>query len=224
MTIKNHINKIISRFDLSPELSELSQILKKIWEKLRYQWAGGLIKGNNAENELNGIDGNLSDPEEDMPNQVFIIHNERKDIYKLRNCKKFIEETLHMEAVVYRASRHDLVKDSFTAFDRVAKKCSAVIVLLSEDKNTKMIDENMLFKIGYFYGKFSSEKERRIIILYNTRESITPRFNGIPQIPYYKSVYETFFYIRSQFRQWDLTDQERKLTLNQPNHQSFQEK
>jgi hypothetical protein len=224
MTIKNHIDKIVNRHDLSPELSELSQILKKIWKKLKSHRAGGLLTGNKADNELNGMDSSLSDPEEDMPNQVFIIHNERKDIYKLKNCKKFIEETLHMEAVVYRASRHDLVRDSFTAFDKVAKKCSAVIVLLSEDKNTKMIDENMLFKIGYFYGKFSTQKERKIIILYNTRESLTPRFNGIPQIPYYKSVYETFFYIRSQFRQWDLIDQERKLTFNYHTQQSFGEK
>lgn len=136
-------------------------------------------------------------------NKVFIIYEGKEDTYKLKLCIKFLKDTLDLEPIVYRPSRNSFQINTLSSFERLGKDCSAAIVILSTDIETQAVKQNILLEIGYFLGKFHKEKERKIIILHKLYTSIPSDLYDIPCITYHKSIRETFYQLKSQFRYWN---------------------
>jgi predicted nucleotide-binding protein len=158
--------------------------------------------------EFNGKRNNLQFPEAELykpqSHKIYIIHGGKEDDYKLKLCIKFLNDSLYLEPIVHKPSRSSFYFSALSLFDRVCKDCSAAIVIFSPDIETHAVKQNILLEFGYFLGKFQNEKERKIIILYN-RDTVVPAdFYGIPCIAYRKSVRETFYQLKSQFRSWSL--------------------
>lgn len=137
-----------------------------------------------------------------LNDKVFIIHGGKEDAYKLKHCIKFLKDTLGLEPVVYKPSRYSFQINAFSSFDKLRRDCSAAIVILSTDTETQAVKQNILLELGYFLGKFHKEKERKIIILHKPYENIPSEFYGIPRVSYHRSIKETFFQMKSQFRYW----------------------
>jgi predicted nucleotide-binding protein len=135
--------------------------------------------------------------------KVYIIYGgSKQDEYKVRHCIKFIKNTLDLEPILYRPPKNPFFTNTLSSFDRLARDCSAAIVILSTDIETQAIKPNILLELGYFLGKFYKEKERKIIILHKPYEHIPSEFYGIPRISYHRSIKETFYQLKSQFRYW----------------------
>lgn len=136
-------------------------------------------------------------------NKVFIICEGKEDAYKLKLCTKFLKDTLDLEPIIYKPSRNSFYVNALSSFERLSRDCSAAVVILSADIETQAIKQNILLEIGYFLGKFHKEKERKIIILHKLYTSIPSDLYDIPCITYQKSIRETFFQLKSQFRYWN---------------------
>jgi len=136
-------------------------------------------------------------------NKVFIIYEGKEEAYKLKLCIKFLKDTLDLEPIVYKPSRNSFQVNALSSFERLSRDCSAAVVILSADIETRAIKQSILLELGYFLGKFHKEKERKIIILHKLFTRIPFEFYGIPCITYQKSIRETFFQLKSQFRYWD---------------------
>lgn len=135
--------------------------------------------------------------------KVYIVYGGGKqDEYKVRHCIKFLKNTLDLEPIVYKPPKNEFFRNTLFSFDRLARDCSAAIVILSTDIETQAIKPNILLELGYFLGKFHKEKERKIIILHKRYEHIPAEFYGIPCISYHRSIKETFYQLKSQFRYW----------------------
>jgi predicted nucleotide-binding protein len=147
----------------------------------------------------------LNEIESNWPqnNKVFIIYEGKEDAYKLKLCIKFLKNTLDLEPVVHKPSRNSFQINALSSFERLGRDCSAAIVILSTDIETQAVKQNILLEIGYFLGKFHKEKERKIIILHKLYTSIPSDLYDIPCITYHKSIRETFYQLRSQFRYWN---------------------
>jgi predicted nucleotide-binding protein len=160
---------------------------------------GWMTKREGNELELSEVE--LYKP---LNNKVYIIHGGKEDAYKLKLCIKFLNDSLDLEPIVHKPSRSSFYFSALSLFDKVCKDCSAAIVIFSSDMETQAVKQNISLELGYFLGKFQNEKDRKIIILYN-RDTVVPSdFYGIPCIAYSKSVKETFFQLKSQFRYWSL--------------------
>lgn len=147
---------------------------------------------------LNKIESNWT-----SNNKVFIIYEGKEDAYKLKLCIKFLKDTLNLEPIVYKPSRSGFQTNALSSFERLSRDCSAAIVILSADIETRIIKQSILLELGYFLGKFHNKKERKIIILHKLYTSIPSDFYGIPSITYHKSIKETFFQLKSQFKYWN---------------------
>jgi len=146
----------------------------------------------------------LNEIESDWPqnNKVFIIYKGKEDAYKLKLCIKFLKDTLDLEPIVYKPSGNSFRINALSSFEKLGRDCSAVIVIFPADIETQVVKQNILLEIVYFFGKFYKEKERKIIILHKLYTSIPSDFYGIPCISYHKSIKETFYHLKSQFRYW----------------------
>lgn len=147
----------------------------------------------------------LNEIESDWPqnNKVFIIYEGKEDAYKLKLCIKFLKDTLDLEPIVHKPSKNSFQINALSSFERLGKDCSAAVVILSTDIETQAVKQNILLEIGYFIGKFHKEKERKIIILHKIYTSIPSDLYNIPCITYQKSIRETFYQLKSQFRYWN---------------------
>ncbi len=135
-------------------------------------------------------------------NKVFIIYEGKEEAYKLKLCIKFLKDTLDLEPIVYKPSRNSFQVNALSSFERLSRDCSAAVVIFSADIETQAIKQNIILELGYFLGKFHKEKEPKIIILYKLYENIPSDFYGIPRVSYHRSIKETFFQMKSQFRYW----------------------
>jgi len=154
-----------------------------------------------SKRRLLGLDEIKSDWQQN--NKVFIIYEGKEEAYKLKLCIKFLKDTLDLEPIVYKPSKNNFRTNALSSFERLGRDCSAAIVILSTDIETQAVKQNILLEIGYFLGKFHKEKERKIIILHKLYTSIPSDLYDIPCITYHKSIRETFYQLKSQFRYWN---------------------
>jgi len=188
--------------ETKPRVNSAVQVFKEFWLKRNLNKKSNSILPKIINEEIQSKHHSEFKSHEPQTDKVYIIHGGKPDAYRLKTCMNFLEKTLGLEPVVYKPSRYDFNRNSITAFETIAKDCSAAIVIFTPDEQTQMINQNMLVEIGYFYGKFQLERERKIIILY--KNGVNNPFNsqGITRISYNRSVRETFFQIKSQFRYW----------------------
>ena len=157
---------------------------------------------NEAKGEIKRIELKRKELEIPKPqtNKVFIVHSGIEDKYKLKVCMQFVRNTLHLEPVVFLAEKHRY--NPLYSFDNLARECSAAIIIYTTDPETQFPRRNIMLELGYFIGKFSNLKIRRIVILYGEDSIIASELYEIPHIKHYRSIKKSFFELQSEFKSW----------------------
>ena len=165
-----------------------------------------IIKSNReikeAKEEIKRIELKRKELEIPKPqtNKVFIVHGGIEDRYKLSVCKQFVKDTLHLEPVVFLPEKHRY--NPLYSFDNLAKECSAAIIIYTTDPETQLPLQNVILELGYFIGKFSNLKIRRIVILCGEGSIVASEFKEISSIYYFKSIRKKFYNLKYKFESW----------------------
>jgi predicted nucleotide-binding protein len=145
----------------------------------------------------------------DQPNitinnkKIFVVHG-RNEISRLELCT-ILKEDFKLEPIVLQDKPNNSIETIISKFERLARECSAVIVLFTPDDNAEgnmRVRQNVIFELGYFLGKFQDEGNRRIIILKKGEVEIPSDISGILYLEYSKSVKESFHELKNQLEHW----------------------
>jgi predicted nucleotide-binding protein len=200
----NRYDNITQDVETKSRVNSAVQVFKEFWLKRNLNKKSNSILPKINNEKIQSKQHSEFKSHEPQTDKVYIIHGGKPDAYRLKTCMNFLEKTLGLEPVVYKPSRYDFNRNSITAFETMAKDCSAAIMILAPDKQT--IDQNMLLEFGYFYGKFHKDRERKIIILYNSHINYNLTFSQVSRITYHHSIKQTFYQLESQLKHWKFFD------------------
>jgi predicted nucleotide-binding protein len=134
---------------------------------------------------------------------VFIVHG-HDDKARLE-LSKILKEDLNLVPVVLQEEPNISIETIISKFERLAKDCSAAIILFTpdDDANGKLrARQNVILELGYFLGKFSDEDSRRIVIIKTGDIEIPTDISGVIYFEFFKNMKEIFYDLKKQFESW----------------------
>lgn len=146
---------------------------------------------------------------EDIPesikntNKIFIVHG-HNDKARLELCK-LLKDDLGLEPVVLQDEPNQTVETIIAKFERLAKDCSAALVLFTPDDiadGKLRARQNVILELGYFLGNFQGYKNRRIAIIKTGDIEIPSDISGVLYLEYYRNMKEIFYDLKKQFETW----------------------
>ncbi len=135
--------------------------------------------------------------------KIFIVHG-HDEIARLQ-LSKILKDDLGFEPVVLQEEPNVSLETIITKFERLAKDCSAAIILFTPDDeaNGKLrARQNVILELGYFLGRFQDEPNRRIIIIKTGEIEIPSDISGVLYLEYFKNMKEIFYDLKKQFETW----------------------
>lgn len=126
----------------------------------------------------------ISIHKEEKQMKTFIVHGHDNEA-KL-SLKNYIQNTLKMEEPIILAEKASGGLTIIEKFERYAKECNLVFVLLTpDDKYTEdakdRARQNVIFEMGYFLGRLG-RKSGRVILLYKGNLELPSDISGIVYI------------------------------------------
>ncbi|MCL3781383.1 hypothetical protein EMN47_13415 [Prolixibacteraceae bacterium JC049] len=135
--------------------------------------------------------------------KVFIVHG-HDDKARLE-LSKLLKDDLGMEPVILQDEPNLTVETIISKFERLAKECSAALVLFTPDDNAEgkfRARQNVILELGYFLGKYQGDENRRIGIIKTGDVEIPSDISGVLYLEYFKSMKEIFYDLKKQFETW----------------------
>jgi predicted nucleotide-binding protein len=135
--------------------------------------------------------------------KIFIVHGH--DEKARLQLSKILKDDLDFEPVVLQEEPNVSLETIIAKFERLAKDCSAAIILFTPDDeaNGKLrARQNVILELGYFLGKFQDQPNRRIIIIKTGDIEIPSDISGVLYLEYFKNMKEIFYDLKKQFETW----------------------
>ena len=135
--------------------------------------------------------------------KIFIVHG-HDEIARLQ-LSKILKDDLGFEPVILQEEPNVSLETIITKFERLAKDCSAAIILFTPDDeaNGKLrARQNVILELGYFLGRFQDQPNRRIIIIKTGEIEIPSDISGVLYLEYFKNMKEIFYDLKKQFETW----------------------
>ncbi|WP_321288282.1 nucleotide-binding protein [uncultured Sunxiuqinia sp.] len=135
--------------------------------------------------------------------KVFVVHG-HDDKARLELCK-LLKDDLGVEPVILQDEPNLTVETIISKFERLAKECSAALILFTPDDNAEgksRARQNVILELGYFLGKFQGQENRRIAIIKTGDIEIPSDISGVLYLEYLKNIKEIFYDLKKQFETW----------------------
>lgn len=135
--------------------------------------------------------------------KIFVVHG-HDDKARLELCT-ILKNDLKLESVVLQEEANVSIETIISKFERLAKDCSAAIILFTPDDNSNgklRARQNVILELGYFLGKFQSDENRKIAIIKSGDIEIPSDISGVLYLEYINSIKEIYYDLKKQFETW----------------------
>src|SRR6266581_6580970 len=143
------------------------------------------------------------------PPKCFIVHGHDDDA--LDELNDYLEKTLNFPAPVVLKNESSIGRTIIEKFEEKSEGVDLVFVLLTPDDQVKATPEerqvtfrarqNVIFELGYFYGKLGRCRGR-VIILHKTEAELPSDIHGIASIDISKGIAGADNEIRRELHAW----------------------
>ncbi|MAE84142.1 MAG: hypothetical protein CMB80_15470 [Flammeovirgaceae bacterium] len=137
--------------------------------------------------------------------KVFLVHGHDEET-KLK-LKDFLTSELKLRPIILSDQINNSVETIIGKFEKSAAECSSAIILFTPDDKVEdryRARQNVILELGYFLGKFSHNKNRKIIIVKKGNIEIPSDIHGVIYLEFQQSIEELYFKLSKQYEAWNV--------------------